>query len=45
MILQKNQKEISEALSQVCGKEVYFKVLYDEEVQKQFEKDFLAMYK
>ena len=38
-ILQKNQKEISEALSQVCGKEVYFKVLYDEEVQKQFEKE------
>lgn len=38
-ILQKNQKEISEALSQVCGKEVYFKVLYDEEVQKQFQKE------
>ena len=38
-ILQKNQKEISEALTQVCGKEVYFKVVYDEEVQKQFEKE------
>ena len=38
-LLQKNQKEISEALSQVCGKEVYFKVVYDEEVHKQYEKE------
>ena len=38
-ILQKNQKEIAEALSQVCGKDVYFKVVYSEEVQKQYEKE------
>ncbi len=25
-ILQKNQKDISKALSQVCGKEIYFKL-------------------
>ena len=38
-ILQKNQKEISAALSEVCGKDVYFKVVYNEEVQKQYEKE------
>ena len=27
-ILQKNHKEISKALSKVCGKDVYFKVVY-----------------
>ncbi len=36
-ILQKNQKDISLALSQVCGKEIYFKVIYDEETHKQIE--------
>ena len=34
-ILQKNHKEISAALSQVCGKEVYFKVVYAENLKKQ----------
>lgn len=38
-ILQKNQKEISKALSDVCGKDVYFKVLYDENLHKQIEKE------
>ena len=38
-ILQKNQKDISSALSQVCGKEVYFKVIYDENLKKQIEKE------
>ncbi|MBQ3641912.1 chromosomal replication initiator protein DnaA [bacterium] len=38
-LLQKNQKEISKALSQVCGKEVYFKVEYNEDVHKQYEKE------
>ncbi len=38
-ILQKNQKEISKALSMVCKKEVYFKVLYDEKLHKQLEKE------
>ncbi len=38
-ILQKNQKEISRALSKVCKKEVYFKVLYDENLHKQLEKE------
>lgn len=38
-ILQKNQKDISKALSQVCGKEVYFKVIYDENLHKQLEKE------
>ena len=38
-ILQKNQKEISAALSQVCGKEVYFKVVYDENLKKQLDKE------
>lgn len=38
-ILQKNQKDISKALSQVCGKEVYFKVIYDENLHKQIEKE------
>ncbi len=38
-ILQKNQKDISSALSQVCGREVYFKVIYDENLKKQLEKE------
>ncbi len=38
-ILKKNQKEISKALSQVCKKEVYFKVIYDENIHKQMEKE------
>ena len=38
-ILQKNQKDISAALSQVCGKEVNFKVVYDENLKKQFDKE------
>ncbi len=38
-ILQKNQKDISSALSKVCGKEVYFKVIYDENLHKQLEKE------
>ncbi len=38
-ILQKNQKEISKALSKVCKKDVYFKVIYDENLHKQLEKD------
>lgn len=40
-ILQKNQKDISSALSQVCGKEVYFKVIYDENLKQQLEKEKL----
>ncbi len=36
-ILQKNQKDISSALSQICGKEIYFKIIYDEETHKQIE--------
>ncbi len=36
-ILQKNQKDISGALSQICGKDIYFKVIYDEETHKQIE--------
>lgn len=38
-LLQKHQKDISLALSKVCGKDVYFKVIYDENVHKQFEKE------
>ena len=38
-ILQKNQKDISSALSKVCGREVYFKVIYDENLKKQIEKE------
>ncbi len=38
-ILQKNQKDISKALSKVCGKDVYFKVIYDEDLHKQLEKE------
>ncbi len=38
-ILQKNQKEISKALSEICSKEVYFKVMYDENLHKQLEKE------
>lgn len=38
-ILQKNQKEISKALSDVCGKDVYFKIIYDENLHKQLEKE------
>ena len=38
-ILQKNQKEISQALSTVTGKDVYFKVMYDDNLHKQIEKE------
>ncbi len=38
-ILQKHQKDISSALSEVCSKEVYFKVIYDEAVHKKLEKE------
>lgn len=38
-IIQKNQKEISKALSQVTGQKVYFKVIYDENLHKQLEKE------
>ena len=38
-ILQKNQKDISKALSQICGKDVYFKLVYDEELHKKLEKE------
>ena len=38
-ILKKNQKDISKALSQVCKKEVYFKLIYDEELHRQIEKE------
>ncbi len=38
-ILQKNQKDISSALSKVCGKEIYFKVIYDENIKKQIDKE------
>ena len=38
-ILQKNQKEISKALSEVCGKEIYFKIIYDDNLHKQLEKE------
>ena len=38
-IIQKHQKQINKALSQVCGKEVNFKVIYDENLHKQIEKE------
>ncbi|MBQ9246423.1 chromosomal replication initiator protein DnaA [bacterium] len=38
-ILQKNQKDISKALSEITGKEVYFKIIYDENLHKQMEKE------
>ena len=38
-ILQKNQKDISSALSKVCGKEVNFKIVYDENLKRQIEKE------
>lgn len=38
-LLQKHQKDISSALSKVCGNDVYFKVIYDENLHKQFEKE------
>ena len=38
-ILQKNQKDISVALSQVCGRDINFKVVFDESLKKQFEKE------
>ena len=38
-ILQKNNKEISKALSKVCGKDVYFKVIYDEQLHQKLEKE------
>ena len=38
-ILQKNQKDIAKVLSKVCKKDVYFKVIYDENLHKQIEKE------
>ncbi len=38
-ILQKNQKDIAMALSKVCSKDVYFKIIYDETLHKQLEKE------
>ena len=38
-ILQKNKKDISKALSQVCGHDVYFKLVYDEDLHKKIEKE------
>ncbi len=38
-ILQKSQKDISKALSTVCGRDVYFKVIYDEALHKKLEKE------
>lgn len=37
-ILQKNQKDISSALTKVCKREIYFKVIYDENIHKQILK-------
>ena len=36
-LLNKNKKEIVAALSEICGKEVFFKVVYDENLRKQIE--------
>ncbi len=38
-ILQKNQKDIAKALSDVCGREIYFKLIYDEDLHKKLEKE------
>ena len=38
-IIQKNQKQITKALSEVCKKEVNFKVIYDENLHKKIEKE------
>ncbi len=38
-ILQKNQKDISKALSEVCGREIFFKVVYDEDLHNKIEKE------
>ena len=38
-ILQKEQNKISMALSQVYGQEVYFKIVYDEDLHKKIEKE------
>ena len=36
-LLQKEQGKISEALTKVCGQEIYFKVVYDEDLHKKIE--------
>ena len=36
-LLQKEQGKISEALTKVCGQEIYFKVIYDEDLHKKIE--------
>ena len=38
-IIQKHHKQITKALSDVCKKDVNFKVVYDEELHKQLEKE------
>ena len=38
-LLQKSQKDISRALSEVCGRDILFKVIYDENLHKQIEKE------
>ena len=38
-IIQKHQTQITKALSEVCNKEVNFKVIYDENLHKQLEKE------
>lgn len=38
-IIQKYQKQINKALSDVCAKDVNFKVVYDEDLHKQLEKE------
>ncbi|MBR1942962.1 chromosomal replication initiator protein DnaA [bacterium] len=36
-LLNKDKKKITSALSQICGKEVLFKVVYDEDLRKKIE--------
>ncbi|MCD7878504.1 MAG: chromosomal replication initiator protein DnaA [Candidatus Gastranaerophilales bacterium] len=38
-IIQKHQAQISKALSEICKRDVYFKVLYDEDLHKKLEKE------
>ncbi len=38
-ILQKSNKDISKAISEVCGREIFFNVVYDENLHKQIEKE------
>jgi chromosomal replication initiator protein len=38
-LLQKDQKEISKVLSDICGREILFKVIYDEELHNKLEKE------